>query len=97
MEEENLSSLVSELELKLGSTTKHPDCIRPISKLSHELLLPLTGISGLAEVLDNEILTPDQKECVAEIKQSALQLHLVITKLLEILAAGSRMPIKPIK
>ncbi len=44
------------------------------SQLSHDLRMPITGIMGMAQFLNDTALTPEQKNYVAIIEASAQRL-----------------------
>lgn len=65
-------------------TTHSPTVHLPIDlkTLSHELRTPLTGILGMAELLHDEPLTPQQQCYVDDIRQAGDNLLRVINLLL---------------
>lgn len=51
--------------------------------LSHELRIPLTGILGMAELLNNQNLSPTQKEQVEIIREAGYRLLAFANKMLK--------------
>ncbi len=54
-----------------------------LRSLSHELRIPLTGILGMAEILNAESLTPVQREYLNDIRQAGDHLLEVVNLLLK--------------
>lgn len=65
-----------------------------LANISHELRTPMNGILGLAELLDLEALTAEQRELLTPLRQSADQLLVLINHLIELsaLEAGHLKP-----
>jgi signal transduction histidine kinase len=59
-----------------------------VSRMSHELRTPLSEVLGFAQLLDVDVLTPDQHESVAHILHGGRHLLAMIDDVLEI-SAGS--------
>ena len=57
-----------------------------LANISHELRTPMNGILGLAELLDLEALTDEQRELLTPLRQSADQLLLLINHLIQLSA-----------
>lgn len=53
-----------------------------LNTLSHELRTPLVGILGIAEHLNEEVLSPNQKEQITLIEESGKRLLNFINKIL---------------
>lgn len=54
-----------------------------LSRVSHEIRTPMSGILGMAELLGDTPLTPNQKECVRTIRSSGENLLRIINDVLE--------------
>lgn len=54
-----------------------------LSRVSHEVRTPMSGILGMAELLADTPLTPNQKECVRVIRASGENLLRIINDVLE--------------
>ena len=54
-----------------------------LSRVSHEIRTPMSGILGMAELLSDTPLTPNQKECVRSIRSAGENLLRVINDVLE--------------
>ncbi|MDF1820476.1 MAG: response regulator [Alcanivoracaceae bacterium] len=54
-----------------------------LSRVSHEIRTPMSGILGMAELLTDTPLTPNQKECVRSIRSAGENLLRVINDVLE--------------
>ncbi len=55
-----------------------------LAVVSHELRIPLTGILGMAQLIEGENLYPDQHEQLADLIKSGEHLLMLITDLLDI-------------
>ena len=77
MEEKN-----AQLEQAYISLSEH-DRIRSefLAKISHELLTPLNGIIGMADILEDDVMD-EQKEFIHVIKESGLRLEKIINNIL---------------
>ena len=72
----------SQLEQAYISLSEH-DRIRSefLAKISHELLTPLNGIIGMADILEHDV-RDEQKEFIHVIKESGLRLEKIINNIL---------------
>jgi signal transduction histidine kinase len=68
-----------------------------LASMSHEIRTPLNGILGMAQVLDGEKLSPDQREMVAIILDSGRTLSTILNDVLDVskIEAG-KMEIAPV-
>jgi len=55
-----------------------------LASMSHELRTPLNGIIGLTEVLDDTVLTEEQKEFVSLIRESSNNLRVIVNDILDV-------------
>ena len=55
-----------------------------LASMSHEIRTPLNGIIGLTEVLDDTVLTTDQKEFVSMIRESSNNLRVIVNDILDV-------------
>ncbi|MBM1143699.1 response regulator [Alcanivorax sp. ZXX171] len=54
-----------------------------LARMGHDVRTPLSGILGMAEILDDTPLTPNQKECVSGIRNAGGNLLKIINDVLE--------------
>ncbi|MBL7250354.1 hybrid sensor histidine kinase/response regulator [Alloalcanivorax marinus] len=54
-----------------------------LARMGHDARTPLSGILGMAEILDDTPLTPNQKECVSGIRNAGGNLLKIINDVLE--------------
>ncbi len=54
-----------------------------LSRIGHDVRTPLSGILGMAEILDDTPLTPNQRECVSAIQHAGDSLLRIINDVLE--------------
>jgi len=59
-----------------------------LSRMSHELRTPLNAVLGFAQLLDADILTPDQRESVVQILEAGRHLRDLTDEALEISSAA---------
>ncbi len=55
-----------------------------LASMSHEIRTPLNGIIGLTEVLDDTVLTQEQKEFVLLIRESSNNLRVIVNDILDV-------------
>lgn len=79
--EERTRELRHALEMA-QSATRAKDLF--LANMSHEVRTPLTGILGIAELLSESPLSPDQREQLASLRESCFTLRHIIDDLLEL-------------
>lgn len=87
--EQELISLNKTLEEKIEERTRQLDRANKLKSLflanvSHEIRTPMNGIVGMADLLMDEDLAPDQKEYARIIQSSAASLLSIINDILDI-------------
>ena len=75
-------TLREEHEEALNAATWHTRS-ETLARLSHEIRTPMSGVLGMAEILRDTPLTPNQKECVRGIQNAGESLLKILNDVLE--------------
>lgn len=59
-----------------------------LANISHDIRTPLSGIVGMAEILENEVATPIQKKHAHDLGQSGHELLNMLNEILDVVQAG---------
>lgn len=59
-----------------------------LANISHDIRTPLSGIVGMAEILENEVATPTQKKHAHDLGQSGHELLNMLNEILDVVQAG---------
>ncbi|HIP19208.1 MAG TPA: hybrid sensor histidine kinase/response regulator, partial [Sulfurovum sp.] len=73
---------ISEKADKLEHESKTTELF--LASMSHEIRTPLNGIIGLTEILDDTVLSKEQKEFVSMIRESSNNLRVIVNDVLDV-------------
>lgn len=59
-----------------------------LANISHDIRTPLSGIVGMAEILENEVSSPTHKKHAQDLRQSGHELLNMLNEILDVIQAG---------
>lgn len=77
------SAIVAQRRSQIVQETAETTRRDTLARMGHDVRTPLSGILGMAEILEDTPLTPNQKECVGGIRNAGESLLKIINDVLE--------------